>query len=245
MKAEDIKRHFEGNGRNAVFVFEENFVARDEILKLDLGPDFEIVEYKDDAFALKHKIRTLPLGKRIVVVVDKPSPLATGRDASKFPLLSELMANGELEAETPQSFMMAKGLDVSDQSLASFVEKHLSEMTTAAAELVFADSFSDGFTVATAARGLASVNLGSNTMRRRLRIQRRNQSQHFFSIRRTAMFWQRSYGNVCGCSALSRGCRPDQRSDNADFSPVPPNGLSTILLRVRWQRQVKTRILAS
>ena len=164
MKAEDIKRHFEGNGRNAVFVFEENFVARDEILKLDLGPDFEIVEYKGDAFVLKHKIRTLPVGKRIVVVVDKPSPLATGRDASQFPLLGELMANGELETETPQSFMSAKGLNMSDQSLAAFVGKHHSEMMTAAAESVFADSFADGFTAATAARGLVSVNLGSSTM---------------------------------------------------------------------------------
>ena len=164
MKAEDIKRHFEGNGRNAVFVFEENYVVREEVLGLDLGPDYEIVEYKGEAFALKHKIRTLPPGKWIVVVVNGPSPLATGRDASRFPLLGELMANGELESETPQSFMSAKGLNASDQSLSAFVEKHLSEITTSAAETVFAGSFNEGFTADTAARGLVSVNLGSGTM---------------------------------------------------------------------------------
>ena len=164
MKAEDIKRHFAGNGRNAVFVFEQNFVARDEFLHLDLGPDFEIVEYKGDAFALKHKIRTLPVGKKIVVVVDMPSPLATGGDPSEFPLLGELMANGELEADTPQSFISAKGLNVSDLSLLSFAENHLSEMTTTAAESVFAGEFGAGFTSATAARGLVSINLGSGTM---------------------------------------------------------------------------------
>ena len=146
MKAEDITRHFEGNGRNAVFVFEENYVVREEILCLNLGPDYEIVEYKGEAFALKYKIRTLPPGKRIVVVVDKPSPLATGNDPSQFPLLGELMANGELESESPQSFMSAKGLNASDQALAAFVEKHLSEMTTSAAETVFAGTFGAGFT---------------------------------------------------------------------------------------------------
>ena len=164
MKAEDITRHFEGNGRNAVFVFEENYVVREEILGLNLGPDYEIVEYKGEAFALKYKIRTLPPGKRIVVVVDKPSPLATGNDPSQFPLLGELMANGELESESPQSFMSAKGLNASDQALAAFVEKHLSEMTTSAAETVFAGTFGAGFTRETAARGLVSVGLGSGVM---------------------------------------------------------------------------------
>lgn len=164
MKAEDIKKHFETNGRNVAFIFEESPFALDEIRGFDLGSDTEIVEYKGDAFALKYKIRTLPKGKRLLVLVAGPSPLAAGEDAGAFPLLGELMANGECKAQTPLSFMVANGLNADDAALAGMVARHLAEMTTVKADAVFMGHLGAGFTSEKAAQGLISIHFGSGEM---------------------------------------------------------------------------------
>ena len=164
MKAEDIKTHFETSGKNVVFVFEENPFALDEVRQFDLGPDCEIAEYKGDAFALKYKIRTLPKEKRLLVLVAGPSPLATGQTPGAFPLFGELMANGEYKAQTPLSFMAAKGMNSGDAALVGIVSRHLSEMTTSKAGNVFAGEFGAGFTSERAVQGLVSVCLGAGEM---------------------------------------------------------------------------------
>ncbi len=164
MKAEDIKKYFETSGKSVVFVFEENPFAQDEIRQFDLGADSEIAEYKGDAFALKYKIRTLPEGKRLLVLVAGPSPLATGQVPGAFPLLGELMANGEYKAETPLSFMVSKGMNTGDAALVGIVSRHLSEMTTSKAGNVFAGEFGPGFTSEKAVQGLVSTCLGAGEM---------------------------------------------------------------------------------
>ena len=138
MKAEDIKNWFETKGRNVVFVFEEDAMARDEIRRFDLGPDAEILEYKGDAFAVKYKIRTLSKEKWLVVLVAERSPLASLARVREWPLLGELMANGEYKAESPISFMSAKGMNTGDAALVAMVGRHFSELRTAKAESVFA-----------------------------------------------------------------------------------------------------------
>ena len=121
MKAEDLKKHFERSGKNVVFVFEESLLARDDTRNLDLGPDTEVVTYEGDAFAMKRRIRLLSPEKRLVVLVAGPSPLATGGDPVAFPLLGELMANGEYKAQTPVSFLSENGMNTADTALVSFV----------------------------------------------------------------------------------------------------------------------------
>ncbi|MBQ7190497.1 MAG: PglZ domain-containing protein [Kiritimatiellae bacterium] len=164
MKAEEIKKHFETSGRNVAFLFAEDIFVRDEIMRFDLGADTEIVEYKGDAFVLKHKIRTLPKEKRLVVLVSGPSPLATGEDTGSFPLLGELMANGECKAQTPVSFMAANGMNTGDAALAGIVSRHLAEMTTGKGDAVFGGQFGTGFTAEKAAQGLVSIHLGAKEM---------------------------------------------------------------------------------
>ena len=164
MKAEDIKKYFETSGKSVVFVFEENPLVQDEIRQFDLGADSEIAEYKGDAFALKYKIRTLQEGKRLLVLVAGPSPLATGQVPGAFPLLGELMANGECKAETPLSFMVSKGMNTGDAALVGIVSRHLSEMTTSKAGNVFAGEFGPGFTSEKAVQGLVSTCLGAGEM---------------------------------------------------------------------------------
>ena len=161
MKAEDIIKHFQTSGKSVVFVFEQDPFTLDEIRHFDLGLDTEIAEYRYDAFALKYKIRTLQNGKRLLVLVPGPSPLATGQTPGDFPLLGELMAYGEYKAQTALSFMAAKGLDTGDAQLSAMITRHLSEMTTASAEEVFAGEFGAGFTSEKAAQGLISMHFGA------------------------------------------------------------------------------------
>ena len=164
MKAEDIKKWFETRDRNVVFVFEEDAMARDEIRRFDLGPDAEILEYKGDAFAVKYKIRTLPKEKRLVVLVADRSPLASLARVGEWPLLGELMANGEYKAESPISFMSAKGMNTDDAALVAMVARHFSELRTAKAETVFAGQPGHGYTTEIVARGLISARFGASEM---------------------------------------------------------------------------------
>ena len=160
MKADDIKKWFETNGRNVVFVFEEDAMVRDEIRQFDIGSDTEVLEYTGDAFAVKYKIRTLPKEKRLVVLVAERSPLASPASVGEWPLLGELMANGEYKAESPISFMSAKGMNTDDAGLVAMVGHHFSELRTAKAEAVFAGQSGAGFTTEIVARGLISARLG-------------------------------------------------------------------------------------
>ncbi len=164
MKAEDIKKWFETKGRNVVFVFEEDAMARDEIRQFDLGPDAEILEYKGDAFAVKYKIRMLPREKRLVVLVAERSPLASLARVGEWPLLAELMTNGEYKAESPISFMSAKGMNTDDAALVAMVGRHFSELRTAKAETVFSGQSGPGYTTEIVARGLISARFGTSEM---------------------------------------------------------------------------------